>query len=174
MEEFDCAKCGNTFERETGAPGPKPKNCPDCKKPKSEEQAPQEQAPTRPRSVVQLENNLKIQLSGMAIMLGLADPWLSQHLMRNAEQAARVHANLAASNPKIRKALERSVEMAGWGPVIMFWGVFLVPVIAHYRTKQESQNKAPGPHTFGHAGTSRKDESAKVMPFPGRPDSAAI
>lgn len=139
--EVECSGCGESFEHNKR--GAIPKRCPDCRDSKVPG-AKAEGAPRRPKSVVELETNMRVQLAGLATLATLADPWLGAHCMKNVERGAKVHAQLAATNPKIREALEKGTELAGWGPVAVFWITFLVPVLARYRG-QRAPAPAPAP-----------------------------
>ena len=141
--QVDCSACGSSFEH--AKRGAVPKRCPECRESRVRGS---EDAPKRPRGIEQLETSMRIQLAGLATLATLADPWLGAHCMRNVERAAKVHAELAASNPKLRAALERGTNLAGYGPVVVFWIAFLAPVVAHYRAKGASTAPA-GPVVDG-------------------------
>lgn len=129
--EVECSACGETFEH--AKRGAVPKRCPECRESRVRGS---EDAPKRPRGIEQLETSMRIQLAALASLAGLADPWLGAHCLRNVERAAKVHAELAATSPKLRAALERGTNLAGYGPVAVFWIGFIMPVVVHYRAQR--------------------------------------
>lgn len=129
--ELTCEGCGHTFEH--AGRGRRPKRCPSCRTTRAPRStASEETAPRRPSGLNSLERNLHAQLVMFGVGLMAFDTFDGQHLIRKAEKGSKVLANLAATNPKIRKALESGVELAGWGPVAMFGAELFIPIFAHH------------------------------------------
>lgn len=130
-----CEQCAVPFDH--SGPGRKPKRCTSCRptreRPATADTAPAgESAPKRPRSVEALEKNIHQQLMMLAMGLVFIDPFDAKVLMAKADQGAKALANLAQTNPAIRRFLEKGVEAAGYGPVLLWGAQVLVPILAHH------------------------------------------
>lgn len=130
--ELVCEECGHTFEH-TGR-GRRPKRGPCCRTARSTRStSPEEEtAPRRPRGIDQLQRNLHQQLVMFGVGLSFLDSFDGAHIVKKAEKGSKVLSNLAATNPKVRKALETGAEMAGWGPVLLFGAELFIPIAAHH------------------------------------------
>lgn len=126
-----CTACLSTFEH--SGRGRRPGKCPACRTSRAPRSSPREDtAPQRPRGIDSLQKNLHGQLTMLGAGVLFIDAFDGTHIMKKAEKGSQVLANLAATNPSIRKGLEHGVELAGWGPVLL-WGVEMaVPILAHH------------------------------------------
>lgn len=127
--ELTCEKCGRDFQHE--GRGRRPKRCPDCRTARSSSTR-EDTAPRRPRGIDSLESNLHGQLTLLGAGLLFIDTFDGTHLMKNAAEGAKVLSNLAATNPTVRKGLEKGVELAGYGPVLLWGAKLALPIMAHH------------------------------------------
>lgn len=127
--ELTCEKCSETFQHE--GRGRRPKRCPACRtaRPTSTRE---DTAPKRPRGIDSLESNIHGQLTLLGMGFVFFDPFDGGHIVKNAAEGAKVLSNLAATNPKIRKMLETTVEAAGYGPVALWGAKLMIPILAHH------------------------------------------
>lgn len=132
--DLTCEQCGSSFEH-TGR-GRRPKRCPACRT--SSPRATREQAeeepkrPGRPRAIDQLQGQIHAQLGLLGMGLMFFDQFDAEVVLKKSEKGAKALANLAQTNPAIRKTLEKGVELAGWGPVAMWGAEMMLPIMAHH------------------------------------------
>lgn len=131
---IECDACGTTFQH--SGRGRPPKRCPDCRAVRGRS-APSkaeadDSAPRRARAIETLEKNLRTQLAMLGVGIAFLDPFDSRVIITKADQGAKALANLAATNPKIRKLLETSIEGAGYLPVAMWAVSVALPILAHH------------------------------------------
>jgi phage FluMu protein Com len=139
--DLTCTVCGNEFEH-AGGRGRRPKRCPDCRTVPAASSSSNETAPKRPRGIESLKQNLHTQLTMLGAGVCLVDKFDGTHIMKHAQQGAEVIANLAATNPSIRAGLEKGVELAGWGPVILWLTGMALPIMAHHGLLQGVEDPA--------------------------------
>lgn len=146
-----CDACGSGFIHE--GRGRKPKRCQDCRAQKATGAGPAgDAAPKRPRGVEALQRNLQQQLVMLGVGVAFFDPFDSKVIIQNAERGAKALANLAETNPKIRKMLESSVEGAGYLPVAMWATSIALPILAHHGLIRGVADPAPAPSASSPAG----------------------
>jgi hypothetical protein len=128
---IECEQCGETFTH--GKAGRRPKRCTSCRATSSSTSSSGrgETAP-RSRSTEALRRTLQQQLGVLGLALTFVDPYDSTVVLKHAEEGALVLANLAATNPSIRRTLERSAELAGWMPVLLWVSKMTIPIAAHH------------------------------------------
>lgn len=134
-----CDQCGTQFEH--SGRGRPPKRCPECRQTRGRTTSTRtrttaaddgDAAPRRTRGIEALEKNLRTQLAMLGVGVAFFDPFDSRIIVSRADQGAKALANLAATNPKIRKLLESSVEGAGYLPVALWLLATLLPIAAHH------------------------------------------
>lgn len=141
-----CAECGTAFVH-TGR-GRKPKKCPDCRAVAGSSRTPKEDAaPKRARGIEALEKNIHQQLVMLGMGVAFFDTFDGTVIVKNAEKGAKALSNLAATNPKIRAALENTVEGAGYLPVAMWVFGTALPILAHHGVIKGVPDPANGPAT---------------------------
>ena len=140
-----CEKCLSAFDH--SGRGRKPKRCPDCRGAstarRSASTTAEDSAPKRARGIDSLERNLRQQLVMLGVGVAFFDGYDSQVIIKNAEQGAKALANLAQTNPKIRRLLETSVEGAGYLPVAMWVTSTVLPIVAHHGLIRGVADPAP-------------------------------
>lgn len=134
VDGITCAGCGVIFDH--SGRGRPPKKCPDCRPVRGSRATPtaptDETPPKRPRSIDALQRNIHQQLVMLGMGLTMFDGFDGQVVIKNAEKGATSLSNLAATNPKIRAALESTVEGAGYLPVAMWFTSTILPILAHH------------------------------------------
>lgn len=145
--ELTCEKCGTSFSHK--GRGRKPKTCLNCRgskaRPSSSTTGTTE--PKRPRGIDQLERAIHGQLAVIGAGLMFFDPFDAKIVLQKAEKGAKALANLAATNPAIRRSLEKGVELAGWGPVALWATEVTLPILAHHGLIRGVPDPATKPET---------------------------
>jgi len=133
---IECKTCRTTFVH--SGRGRPPVRCPDCRaagRAKSTTDTTAEDKPVPPKSgrgIEALRKNIHMQLAALGMGWALFDTFDSRVILKNAETGAEVLANLAATNPSVRRTLEKGVELAGWGPVLLWFLQCGLPIAAHH------------------------------------------
>lgn len=99
--------------------------------------APKADAPPRPaKRAAPGAKQLHGQLVDLYVSIGTIavtpiDPLAGALFVARSDELAQTWIDLAETNPKVKKALQKLVEAGGWGGVVIAHGMLLMPVLAN-------------------------------------------
>lgn len=70
------------------------------------------------RRGTKIENELSALYMSAAMMIAIADPQLGQMVAQQTPDCAKAFSELAAKNPRVRRALEAMLETSAWSAVV--------------------------------------------------------
>lgn len=113
--------------------GRKPKRCHTCRGNRTPSRSSgNDSAGNRRGSLKALEENLTAQLYSIGALVAMFDQFDGVLIAQKSNRVASALTDVAATNPQIRRALERSLQVSGWGQVLMVVGEVALPIMAHH------------------------------------------
>lgn len=123
--ELECTVCGADLSY--GGRGPKPKYCDAHRK-----TARKTSTATGAKQAPKLAKALHTQISSVALIVAMVNQADGVAILNGSERLATSLAQVADTNPKVRKALEAAVSGGAWGGVIVAAVTIAVPILVNH------------------------------------------
>lgn len=106
--------------------GRDPKNCPEHRARRADA------APRTSRAAVNIEAAITANVAGIAQIVAMFNQYDGACIANGAPFLGASVADVAARDPKVRKALERAMASMGWGQVVAAVGMIVVPILVNH------------------------------------------
>lgn len=126
--ELWCEAGQHTFIK-TGR-GRDPKSCPEHRPIRS---ARSDSTPRSSRAALNIEQAVAANVAGIAQIVGMFNQFDGAVIAQGSPYLARSVADVAARDPKVRKAIEHAMSNLGWGQVIAAVMAIAIPIMVNHQ-----------------------------------------
>lgn len=121
-DPLTCEVCGTALEY--SGRGRKPKRCPEHRR--------QTTNTARRPAIENLHKELATTVYAVGRIVAMLEPYDGTCIQNGAMPLADALTNVAANDPKVRRALEHAMASMGWGQVIIAVVAIVAPILAHH------------------------------------------